>query len=181
LAGELKGQILPGKPGMLHTVFQEPYGIVARIIPFNHPIFSACKTAAPLVAGNAVVLKPAEQTPLSALEVAKHVQEICPPGVVNIIAGDGPVTGITLVKHPEIRRIALTGGVDTGRAVLKLAAESGIKNVMLELGGKTPMILFPDVDLDQAVESAVVGMNFHWCQPILRFHIPPVSAQRYPR
>ena len=165
LAGELKGQILPGKPGMLHTVFQEPYGVVARIIPFNHPIFfAACKIAAPLVAGNTVILKPAEQTPLSALEMGKYVQQIFPPGVLSIVTGDGPVTGTALVKHPKIRRIALTGGVDTGCAILKLAAESGIKNVTLELGGKNPMIVFPDVDLDQAVESAVVGMNFHWCQ-----------------
>lgn len=165
LAGELKGQILPGKPGMLHTVFQEPYGVVARIIPFNHPIFfAACKIAAPLVAGNTVILKPAEQTPLSALEMGKYARQIFPPGVLNIITGDGPVTGTALVQHPKIRRIALTGGVDTGRAILKLAAESGIKNVTLELGGKNPMLVFPDVDLDQAVESAVVGMNFHWCQ-----------------
>jgi betaine-aldehyde dehydrogenase len=165
LAGELKGQILPGKAGMFHTVFQEPYGVVVRIIPFNHPIFfAACKIAAPLVAGNTVILKPAEQTPLSALEMGKYVQEIFPAGVVNIVTGDGPVTGTALVKHPKTSRIALTGGVDTGRAVLKLAAEGGIKNVTLELGGKNPMIVFPDVEIDKAVESAVVGMNFHWCQ-----------------
>lgn len=165
LAGELKGQILPGKPGMLHTIFQEPYGAVVRIIPFNHPIFfAACKIAAPLVAGNTVILKPAEQTPLSALEMGKYVQEIFPPGVVNIVTGDGPVTGAALVRHPKTGRIALTGGIDTGRAVLKLAAEGGIKHVTLELGGKNPMIVFPDVEMDKAVESAVVGMNFHWCQ-----------------
>jgi len=165
LAGELKGSILPGKPGMLHTVLQEPYGVVVRIIPFNHPIFfAACKIAAPLVAGNTVILKPAEQTPLSALEMGKYVQDIFPPGVVNIVTGDGPITGTALVKHPKTKRIALTGGVDTGRAVLKLAAEGGIKQVTLELGGKNPMIVFPDVEMDKAVESAVVGMNFHWCQ-----------------
>ncbi|MBI4490834.1 MAG: aldehyde dehydrogenase family protein [Deltaproteobacteria bacterium] len=165
LAGELKGQILPGKLGMLHTIFQEPYGVVVRIIPFNHPIFfAACKIAAPLVAGNALILKPAEQTPLSALEMGKYVREVFPPGVVNIVTGDGPVTGTALVKHPRTKRIALTGGVDTGRAVLKLAAEGGIKHVTLELGGKNPMIVFPDAEIDKAVESSVVGMNFHWCQ-----------------
>jgi acyl-CoA reductase-like NAD-dependent aldehyde dehydrogenase len=165
LAGELKGQILPGKLGMLHTIFQEPYGVVVRIIPFNHPIFfAACKIAAPLVAGNAIILKPAEQTPLSALEMGKYVREVFPPGVVNIVTGDGPVTGTALVKHPRTKRIALTGGVDTGRAVLKLAAEGGIKHVTLELGGKNPMIVFPDAEIDKAVESSVVGMNFHWCQ-----------------
>ncbi len=165
LAGELRGEILPGKTGMLHTVFQEPYGVVVRIIPFNHPIFfAACKIAAPLVTGNTVILKPAEQTPLSALEMGKYVQEIFPPGVVNIVTGDGPVTGTALVKHPKTKRIALTGGVDTGRNVLKLAAEQGIKFVTLELGGKNPMIVFPDVEIAKAVESAVVGMNFHWCQ-----------------
>jgi len=165
LAGELKGSIIPGKPGMLHTVFQEPYGVVARIIPFNHPIFfAACKIAAPLVAGNTVILKPAEQTPLSALEMGKYVQEFFPPGVVNIVTGDGPITGTALVRHPKTKRIALTGGVDTGRTVLKLAADGGIKYVTLELGGKNPMIVFPDAEMEKAVESAVVGMNFHWCQ-----------------
>ncbi len=165
LAGELKGQILPGKEGMLHMVFQEPFGVVARIVPFNHPIFfAACKIAAPLVAGNTLILKPAEQTPLSALEMGKYIREIFPPGVINIVTGDGPLTGAALVKHPQIKRIALTGGVDTGRAVMKLSAEGGIKQITLELGGKNPMIVFPDVELDKAVESAVVGMNFHWCQ-----------------
>lgn len=165
LAGELKGSVLPGKPGMLHTVLQEPYGVVVRIIPFNHPIFfAACKIAAPLVAGNTVILKPAEQTPLSALEMGRYVQEIFPPGVLNIVTGDGPVTGTALVKHPKTRRIALTGGVETGRTVLKLAAEEGIKQVTLELGGKNPMIVFPDAEMEKAIESAVVGMNFHWCQ-----------------
>jgi betaine-aldehyde dehydrogenase len=165
LGGSLKGEILPGKPGMLHTVFQEPYGVVVRIIPFNHPIFfAACKIAAPLVAGNTVILKPAEQTPLAALEMGKYIQQIFPPGVVSIVTGDGPVTGTALVKHPKVKRISLTGGVDTGRTVLKLAAEQGIKSVTLELGGKNPMIVFPDVDIAKAVESAVVGMNFHWCQ-----------------
>lgn len=165
LAGELKGQILPGKPGMLHTIFQQPYGVVVRIIPFNHPIFfAACKIAAPLIAGNTVILKPAEQTPLSALEMGKYLQEIFPPGVVNIITGDGPVTGAALVRHPRTSRIALTGGIDTGRAVLRLTAEGGIKHVTLELGGKNPMIVFPDAEMEKAVESAVVGMNFHWCQ-----------------
>jgi len=165
LAGELKGSIPPGKPGMLHTVLQEPYGVVVRIIPFNHPIFfAACKIAAPLVAGNTVILKPAEQTPLSALEMGRYVQKIFPPGVLNIVTGDGPVTGAALVKHPKTRRIALTGGVETGRTVLKLAAEGGIKQVTLELGGKNPMIVFPDAEMEKAVESAVIGMNFHWCQ-----------------
>ena len=152
LAGELKGQILPGKEGMLHTVFQEPFGVVARIIPFNHPIFfAACKIAAPLVAGNTLILKPAEQTPLSALEMGKYIREIFPPCVINVVTGDGPLTGAALVKHPKIKRIALTGGVDTGRAVIKLSAEGGVKQVTLELGGKNPMIVFPDVELDKAV------------------------------
>ncbi len=166
LAGDLKEQILPEKAGTLHTVFQEPYGVVVRIIPFNHPIlFAASKIAAPLVAGNTVILKPAEQTPLSALEMGKYARELFPAGVLNIVTGDGPITGTALVRHPKTRRIAFTGGLDTGRAVLRLAAESGIiKHVTLELGGKNPMIVFPDARMDKAVESAVMGMNFHWCQ-----------------
>ena len=97
--------------------------------------------------------------------MGKYARELFPAGVLNIVTGDGPITGAALVRHPKTRRIAFTGGLDTGRAVLRLAAESGIiKHVTLELGGKNPMIVFPDARMDKAVESAVMGMNFYWCQ-----------------
>jgi betaine-aldehyde dehydrogenase len=165
LASEIKGETFPGKQGNLHYTLREPFGVVARIVPFNHPIyFAGCKIGAPLVAGNTVILKPASNTCLSALELGKIASEVLPPGVLNVITGSGSRIGAPLVGHPLVRRIALTGGVDTGREIQKQAAEGGIKSVTLELGGKNPMIVFPDVDLDQAVASATLGMNFHWCQ-----------------
>jgi betaine-aldehyde dehydrogenase len=136
----------------------QPYGVVGRILPFNHPIsFAAGKIAAPLVAGNTVVLKPAEQTPLSALLLGRIAEECLPPGVVNVVTGDGPNCGGALVRHRDVRRIAFTGGVPTGQAIMQAA---GIKAVSLELGGKNPLIVFPDVDLEKAAAAAVAGMNF---------------------
>jgi len=164
LALEIKGDTIPSPGNTLNFTLREPYGVVGRIIPFNHPIyFAGGKIGAPLVAGNTVILKPAEQTPLSALVMGKLIEGILPPGVLNIVTGDGPLTGETLVRHSGVRKVALTGGVETGRAVMRNAADA-IKSVTLELGGKNPMIVFPDVNLEEAVESAVAGMNFGWCQ-----------------
>jgi len=164
VAAEVKGETIPTVAGVVNVTQREPYGVVGRIIPFNHPIlFAASRIAAPLAAGNTVILKPAEQTPLSALELAQDVAEIFPPGVVNILTGDGPTTGAALVEHPEVRRIAFTGSVETGRSIMRAAAEQ-LKVLSLELGGKNPIIIFPDADVEAAVEGVVVGMNFLWCQ-----------------
>lgn len=158
LGMEIKGETIPTPGGGLDYTRPQPYGVVGRILPFNHPIsFAAGKIAAPLVAGNTVVLKPAEQTPLSALSLGKLAQEHLPPGVLNIVTGDGPNCGAPLVRHPQVRRIAFTGGVETGRAIMR---DAGIKAVSLELGGKNPLIVFPDVDVDKAAAAAVAGMNF---------------------
>ena len=155
LALEIKGDTIPSPGNTLNFTLREPYGVVGRIIPFNHPIyFAGGKIGAPLVAGNTVILKPAEQTPLSALVMGKLIEGILPPGVLNIVTGDGPLTGETLVRHSGVRKVALTGGVETGRAVMRNAADA-IKSVTLELGGKNPMIVFPDVNLEEAVERAV--------------------------
>ena len=163
LAYETKGETVPSTPGNLHLSVREPIGIVARIVPFNHPfMFAAAKLAAPLVTGNCVILKPSEQSPLTALRLAELCQHIFPPGVVNIITGLGPVAGEALVRHPDVRRIAFIGSVPTGLAIQKAAAESGVKNVTLELGGKNPMIVFPDADVEEATTNAVAGMNFSW-------------------
>lgn len=158
LGMEIKGETIPTPGGGLNYTRLQPYGVVARILPFNHPIsFAAGKIAAPLVAGNTVVLKPAEQTPLSALLLGKLAQKYLPPGVLNIITGDGLQCGAPLVTHPDVRRVAFTGGVDTGRAIMK---QAGIKSVSLELGGKNPLIIYPDSDVDKAAAAAVAGMNF---------------------
>jgi betaine-aldehyde dehydrogenase len=163
LAPEIKGETIPSTSGTLNFTVREPYGVVGRIIPFNHPIMFAGRVAAPLIAGNTLVMKPPEQTPLSALEMARDVQEIFPPGVVNIVNGDGINVGAPLVSHPLVRRVHFTGSVEVGREVAKAAA-AGLKPVSLELGGKNPMIVFPDADIDRAVAGAFNGMNYCWSQ-----------------
>src|SRR5258708_29654675 len=157
LGMEIKGETIP-TPGGLDYTRPQPFGVVGRIIPFNHPIsFAAGKIAPALVAGNTVILKPADQTPLSALWMGVLANECFPPGVVNIVTGDGPTCGGALVAHKGVRRIAFTGSVETGR---RITAAAGIKTVSLELGGKNPLIVYPDVDIDKAAAAAVAGMNF---------------------
>jgi acyl-CoA reductase-like NAD-dependent aldehyde dehydrogenase len=125
-------------------------------------MFAATALAGPLLAGNTVVIKPSEATSLSALRLAELVRDLFPPGVVNIVTGLGTETGDRLVRHPEVRRIAFTGSVEVGRGIQRAAAEVAVKVVSLELGGKNPLIVFPDADLDAAVEGALRGMNLTW-------------------
>jgi len=160
---ELKGETIPSTPDRLHYTVREPFGVVARIVPYNHPLmFTAGRIAAPLVAGNAVVVKAADQTPLSSLRVGELFADELPPGVLSILTGQGAVSGDALVRHPQIRRIAFIGSVSTGRRIQQAAAEAGVKTVTAELGGKNPLIVFPDADPTAAAEGAVRGMNFHW-------------------
>ncbi len=161
LIPEVKGETLPTDPTAFSYTVREPFGVVGKINPFNHPIrFAAEKLAAPLAAGNTVVMKPPEQAPFSSLVLGRLLQDIVPPGVVNIVTGDGPTTGAALVRHPLARRIALIGSVEAGRAVMRAASDE-LKTVTLELGGKNPLILFPDVDPDEAAEAAIGAMNFN--------------------
>jgi 2-formylbenzoate dehydrogenase len=147
--------------GNLHYSLQEPYGVVGRIVPFNHPLFFAAgKVAAPLVAGNAVVLKAPDQTPLSALRMAELAVEVFGPDLCAVITGRGAVSGQAMVRHPLIRRIGFIGAPDTGRLIQRQAAESGVKHISLELGGKNALIVLPDADLARAADSAVFGMNY---------------------
>ena len=163
LASEIKGETIPASGKNLHFTIREPYGVVGRIIPFNHPIkFAANALAAPLVAGNCVVLKPPDTSPLSATILGEICQKMLPPGVVNIVTGLGMPAGDALARHPKVKRLAFTGSVPTGRAIQRAAAEGGIKHVTLELGGKNPLIAFPDMDPDKVVQVAVAGMNFAW-------------------
>jgi betaine-aldehyde dehydrogenase len=163
LGYETKGQSVPSTPGNLHFTVREPYGVVGRIIPFNHPIsFAASRMAAPLIAGNSIVEKPSEQSPLSASILAEIAAEVMPPGVVNIVTGHGREAGDALVRHPRVKRIAFIGSVQTGMAIQRSAAEVAVKHVTLELGGKNPMIVFPDADYQKALAGAVSGMNFAW-------------------
>lgn len=163
LAPDLRGETIPATTEHLHFTLHEPYGVVARIAPFNHPImFAVARTAAALAAGNAVIVKPPETSPLSAMILAEIARETLPPGVFNIITGDGRGAGDAIVRHPGIKRIAFIGSPVTGRGIQRSAAEVAVKHVTLELGGKNPMIVFPDCDPDQVSAAAVLGMNFGW-------------------
>lgn len=158
---DVKGSTIPSTEENWHFSTREPYGVVARIIPYNHPfMFAATKIAAPLLTGNTVILKAPDQDPLSVLYFAELIRDIFPPGVVNIISGNGSITGNRLVEHEQIERISLIGSVSTGMKIQELAARSAVKRISLELGGKNPMIVFPDADLDKAVDGVIAGMNF---------------------
>jgi betaine-aldehyde dehydrogenase len=160
LVTEAKGETIPATAANIHFTLREPFGVVGRIIPYNHPIMFACeKIAAPLAAGNAVILKPAEQTPLSALLLTEIVSDLFPAGLLNVVTGDGS-TGAEIVAHPQVHRVAFTGAAATGRAVMRGSAD-GLKDLSLELGGKNPFIICPDADLERAIEASITAMNFH--------------------
>ena len=159
LALEVKGETFP-LPGLHYTV-REPWGVVGRMITFNHPtMFTAARLGPALVAGNAVVLKPSELAPLSALAIAELTAGILPDGLVNVVVG-GPATGAALVAHPAIERLSFTGSTATALRIQAAAAASGrIKTLSFELGGKNPIVVFDDVDLDDAADAVIRGMNF---------------------
>ena len=160
LITEIKGETSAHAPRHLNVTRRQPYGVVARINPFNHPFrFCAEKAAAPLAAGNCVVIKGSEQAPLSSLRLGELCEGLFPDGVVNIITGDGS-TGAALVAHADVERIGFVGSVPTGRAIA-LAAARGLKRVSFELGGKNPIIIFPDADPKQAAAAAIKGMNMN--------------------
>lgn len=140
---------------------REPYGVVGQIIPWNFPLLMAAWKLAPaLSAGNTVVLKPAEETPLSILKLLEITEDVIPDGVINVVTGFGPDAGEPLSKHPDIRKLAFTGSTEVGSKVMKSAAES-ITDVTLELGGKSPLVVFPDADLEQAVETTITSIFFN--------------------
>ena len=156
----LTGQTYPASPGNLHYSTLRPYGVVGRIIPFNHPaLFAIGKMLPSLIAGNTIVIKPADQTSLSALAFGELIVDLFPPGVVNIVSG-AAATGDAIVRHPDVKRIAFTGSVATAMKIQKSAANHAIKHLSLELGGKNAMIVMPDADLATVVKGAVDGMNF---------------------
>ncbi|MBT2325009.1 aldehyde dehydrogenase family protein [Variovorax paradoxus] len=160
LGSELKGESVPFSPEMLTVTTREPVGVVGVIIPWNAPMMlMALKIAPAIVAGNCVVVKSAEEAPLAVLRVCQILNQLLPPGVLNIVSGFGPECGAPLVAHPGVRKITFTGSVETGRLVARAAGEKLIP-VTLELGGKSPMIVMGDADIDKAVAGAVAGMRF---------------------
>ncbi|MEG3619080.1 gamma-aminobutyraldehyde dehydrogenase [Magnetovibrio sp. PR-2] len=150
MTGSAAGEYFEGMTSMIR---RDPVGVVAQIAPWNYPLMMAAWKIAPaLAAGNCVVFKPSENTPLTMLALAPLFAEVFPAGVINILTGNGPDVGAELSKHPRIRMISVTGSVETGKAVLKLAA-GNLKRTHFELGGKAPVIVFDDADLDKAVET----------------------------
>jgi len=159
LPDKIRGETIPISDDFLNYTLREPVGVVGQITAWNFPILNAAIKLAPALAcGNTVVLKASEWTPLSALELGKICKEAgIPDGVVNVVPGFGEVAGEALVKHPEVDKIAFTGSTSTGKLVMKNAAET-LKHVTLELGGKSPNIVFPDADIEQAVYGALYGI-----------------------
>jgi len=159
LATKVAGQVNPVPDNALSLSLREPVGVAAQIIPWNYPLLMAAWKLAPaLAAGCTCVLKPAEQTPLTALEFAEYLGEAgLPPGVVNIITGFGESAGAPLVRHPDVDKVAFTGSASVGKAIVKMAADT-LKRVTLELGGKSPNIFFADADFEAAIDGALFGV-----------------------
>ena len=160
LGGELKGETVPFAPNVLSVTVREPLGVVGAIIPWNVPmLLMALKVAPALVAGNTVVVKSAEEAPLTVLRICELMNRILPPGCFNMLSGYGPECGAPLVAHPKVRKVTFTGSVEVGRIVSKAAAEKLIP-VTLELGGKSPMVVFADCDFEKTVMGAITSMRF---------------------
>ncbi len=157
-AGKLEGNTIPvSLPNQFVYTLREPMGVVGLIIPWNFPLLMAAWKLAPALAcGNTVLLKPAEETPLTALRLGEIMQEAgFPRGVVNVLTGPGEVTGAAMTAHPGIDKIAFTGSTEVGRKIMQASAASNLKRISLELGGKSPNVIFADADLSKAVKGAL--------------------------
>jgi aldehyde dehydrogenase (NAD+) len=161
-ASKIEGETVPVRPTVFSYTQHEPLGVVGQIIPWNFPILlAAWKVAPALAAGNTVVLKPAEQTPLSALRLAEIAGEAgLPPGVLNVVPGFGPTAGAALVDHPQVDKIAFTGSTAVGQEIMRRASGT-LKRLTLELGGKSPNVVFADADIDAAVRGASNGIFYN--------------------
>lgn len=159
---KMHGDTLPVRGNVLNYTLREPVGVVGAIIPWNFPLLMAAWKIAPALAcGNTIVLKPAEQTPITALELAAIAQEAgLPPGVLNVVPGYGETAGAELVRHPGVDKIAFTGSTSVGKLIMRAAAES-LKKVSLELGGKSPNIIFEDADIDAAVRGSFAAIYYN--------------------
>ncbi|PPQ79486.1 hypothetical protein CVT24_010143 [Panaeolus cyanescens] len=165
-ADKVQGKTIETNEHKLAYTRHEPFGVCGQIIPWNFPLMMlSWKVGPALATGNTIVLKPSELTPLTALKFAELIVEAgFPPGVVNILNGYGPVAGQAISEHQKIAKVAFTGSTLTGRKIMKAAAESNLKVVTLELGGKSPTVIFDDADLDQAVKWAAHGIYFNMGQ-----------------
>jgi aldehyde dehydrogenase (NAD+) len=159
-ADKVQGKTIPIDGEFFCYTRHEPIGVVGQIIPWNYPmLMQAWKLAPALATGNTIVMKPAEQTPLSALRIGELILEAgFPEGVVNMLPGFGPTAGAAIARHMDVDKVAFTGSTEVGRLIMVAAAQSNLKRISLELGGKSPNIIFEDTDLDDAVEGAHLGL-----------------------
>ena len=180
LADKIAGKCFGTLPDNVTMQFREPMGVIAAIVPWNFPLTNAAIKLAPLLAcGNTVVLKPSEISPLSALMLAELAAEVgFPPGVINVIHGTGAETGSPLVSHPGVDKITFTGRHQTGAQMLE-AAKVGMKGVMLELGGKTPSIVFPDAPIEHVVNGVITGIFYNLGQVCVAGSRLLVSEQQH--
>src|SRR5215475_6009021 len=162
LATKIHGETLPVPDNAINMTLREPVGVAGLIVPWNYPLMlAAWKFGPAIAAGCTVVLNPAEQTPLTTLEFVRLVQENIPdlpPGVLNVVTGDGPTAGRAIVESMKVDKVAFTGGTETGREILRGVANSNLKKVSLELGGKSPNIFFSDAEFDAAIDGALFGV-----------------------
>uniref|UniRef100_H2YC08 aldehyde dehydrogenase (NAD(+)) n=1 Tax=Ciona savignyi TaxID=51511 RepID=H2YC08_CIOSA len=160
---KIHGKVIPADGNQHAYTRHEPVGVCGQIIPWNFPLLmQAWKLGPALSTGNVVVMKPAEQTPLTALYVASLIKEAgFPPGVVNMIPGYGPTAGAAISEHMDVDKVAFTGSTEVGHLIMQAAGKSNLKRISLELGGKSPNIIFEDADLDYAVEMAHFGLFFN--------------------
>ncbi len=162
-ADKVQGRTIPVAGNYFSYTRLEPVGVVGQIIPWNFPLLmQAWKLAPALATGNTVVLKPAEQTPLTALRVGELIVEAgFPEGVVNLLPGYGPTAGAAIARHQDVDKVAFTGSTEVGHLIMEAAAKSNLKRVTLELGGKSPNIVFADADMDEAIEGAHFALFFN--------------------
>src|SRR5947209_9147336 len=169
MATKVQGDVIPSSfKGVLNYTLREPLGVVGQIVPWNFPLmFVAWNIAPALAAGNTVVLKPAEYTPMSALEVARlSVDAGFPPGTINVVPGKGSVAGARLARHPDVAKICFTGSVEVGQDIIRAGADT-LKKPLLELGGKGPNIVFADADLAAAVQGSLFAASHNQGQACL--------------
>src|SRR5579862_1267917 len=161
-ATKIFGETNPSDPSIFNYTLREPVGVCGQIIPWNGPLSSASWKLAPALAcGNTCILKPAEQTPLTAIRLGELILEAgLPPGVVNIVTGFGETAGAAIAAHPDIDKVGFTGSTEIGKLILKASA-GNLKKVTLELGGKSPNIIFPDADMKEAIPTSMMGVFFN--------------------
>jgi aldehyde dehydrogenase (NAD+) len=160
-ADKVHGETVPVKGNNFVYTLREPVGVIAAIVPWNFPLLlAAWKVAPALACGNTVILKPASQTPLTAIALGEMASEVgFPPGVLNVLTGPGSATGQAIVEHPSIDKIAFTGDTSTGKLIMRTSADT-LKKITLELGGKSPNIVLPDADMEAAIRGATIGIFY---------------------